>query len=103
MKTALERALERIEEQGIEAGPELTAEEKQELSEISKTAEAKIAEREIVLTEELRKAALGGDVEKLQEIHERLMADKRSVGEHAEADREKIIAAARKRQEEATR
>jgi hypothetical protein len=99
MKTALERALERIKEQGIEEGPPLTAAQKKKLAEIDRAAEAKLAEREIVLNEEIRKAALEGNAEKYAELQEKLTAERRSTREKAEADRKKVMDAAARRQQ----
>jgi len=65
MKTAYELAMERLSKSA--PSPRLTGGQKQQLADLDSKFAAKIAEREIALTEEITKATAAGDFEKTQQ------------------------------------
>lgn len=88
MKSAFELAMERLEKQS--PSMELTARQKEELAEIDRRYEAKIAERRVFLDGEIRKAQgtveeralrqqLASEVERLEEEREEKKASVRSL------------------------
>ena len=87
MKSAYELALERLEKQGIERPREegLSGETKEQVAEIRRQAEAKLAELEILHRDSLRKAF---DPAKRQEAEEDYVRERRRI----EEDRERKIA-----------
>jgi nitroimidazol reductase NimA-like FMN-containing flavoprotein (pyridoxamine 5'-phosphate oxidase superfamily) len=89
MKSAFELAMERLEQQAPTKS--LSAEQKQELAELDRRYEAKIAERRVFLEGEIRKAAgtgeedalrrqLSSEVARLQEELEEKKERARSAG-----------------------
>ena len=86
MKSAYELALERLEKQGIERPREegLSGEMKEQVAELRRQAEAKLAELEILHRDSLRKADPG----KRQEAEEDYVRERRRM----EEDRDRKIA-----------
>ena len=86
MKSAYELALERLEQQGIERPREegLSGEQKEQVAEIRRQAEAKLAELEILHRDSLRKAF---DPGKRQEAEEDYVRERRRI----EEDRDRKI------------
>ncbi len=89
LKSALELAMERLEEEGVKT-PKLTADQMKRIQEIEKKYEAKIAEMKIVREEEIRASALVGNVEKMQELKQQLIKETSALREKLEAEKEKI-------------
>lgn len=87
MKSAYERALEKLEEQGIERPREgsLTDDDRQRIAEIRSRAEAKLAELEILHRDRLKGQAQGP----ARETEE---ADYRAERERIESRRDREIA-----------
>ena len=87
MKSAYELALERLEKQGIERPREegLSGEMKEQVAEIRRQTEAKLAELEILHRDSLRKAV---DPGKRQEAEEDYVRERRRM----EEDRDRKIA-----------
>lgn len=87
MKSAYDLALERMEKQGIERPREdgLSGDMKEQVAEIRRQTEAKLAELEILHRDSLRKAA---DPAKRQEAEEDYVRERRRL----EDDRERKIA-----------
>ena len=87
MKSAYELALERLEKQGIERPREegLSDEMKEQVAEIRRQTEAKLAELEILHRDSLRKAI---DPSKRQEAEEDYVRERRRI----EEDRDRKIA-----------
>jgi len=77
MKSAYELAMERLQKSS--ATVTLTAEEKAQLAEIDSSFNAKIAERKIFLTDEIRKAAAAGKFDDVESLEKQLAADFRKI------------------------
>ena len=90
MKSAYELAMERLEQ----ASPSLplTEEQKKEIAEIDSVYRAKIAEREVFLNDEIRKAQIAGNLEEAQSMEKQLASEMRRIQEECEAKKEKLRA-----------
>ena len=76
MKTAYELAMERLNKTPPK---KLSEAQKKELAELASKSAAKIAGREIALKDEIAKAGTAGDFEKLGELQEQLVADRKKL------------------------
>ena len=90
MKSAYELAMERL--QTGSPSVILTAEQKAELAEIDCSFKAKIAERKIFLTDEIRKAVAAGKFDDVESLEEQLTADVIRLQEDCEHKKEKLRA-----------
>ena len=90
MKSAYELAMERLQK----ASPSLslTEEQKKELAEIDSKYRAKIAEKELFLNEQIRKAQAEGKVEEIESLEKQLTAQVRRLRDECEAKKEKLRA-----------
>jgi len=90
MKSAYELAMERLEK----ASPStlLTEDQKKEIAEIDSVYRAKIAEREVFLKDQIRKAQTTGKLEEAQSIEKQLASEMRRLQEECEAKKEKLRA-----------
>ncbi len=90
MKSAYELAMERLQK----GSPSviLTAEQKAELAEIDSSFKAKIAERRIFLTDEIRKAVAAGKFDDVESLEKQLTADVIRLQEDCEHKKEKLRA-----------
>jgi hypothetical protein len=90
MKSAYELAMERLEK----ASPStpLTEDQKKEIAEIDSVYRAKIAEREVFLKDQIRKAQTTGKLEEAQSIDKQLASEMRRLQEECEAKKEKLRA-----------
>ena len=88
MKSAYELAMERFGQTG--AGPALSAEQKQEIAEIDRETQAKIAEQEILLKSRIQAAAAAGNLEEAAKLHEELTAELRRLRERGEAKKDEV-------------
>ena len=90
MKSAYELAMERLQK----GSPSviLTAEQKAELAEIDSSFKAKIAERRIFLTDEIRKAVAAGEFDDVESLEKQLTADVIRLQEDCEHKKEKLRA-----------
>ena len=90
MKSAYELAMERLEK----ASPSLalTEEQKKELGEVDSSYRAKIAEKELFLTEQIRKAQGAGKLDEVESLEKQLASDIRRLQEDCEAKKEKLRA-----------
>ena len=70
----------------------LTAEEKAQLAEIDSSFNAKIAERKIFLTDEIRKAVAAGKFDNVESLEKQLTADVIRLQEDCEHKKEKLRA-----------
>ncbi len=88
MKSAYELAMERLEKKA----PSLTLsdEQKQQIAEIDSTFKACIAERELFLKGEIRKAQASGNLEEAETLQKQLTIDIRRLQEDGEAKKEKL-------------
>jgi len=90
MKSAYELAMERL--QKASPSPSLTEEQKKELAEIDSKYRAKIAEKELFLNEQIRKAQAEGKVEEIESLEKQLTAQVRRLRDECEAKKEKLRA-----------
>ena len=90
MKSAYQLAMERLEK----AAPSisLTEDQKNEIAEVDSVYRAKIAEREVFLKDQIRKAQIAGNLEEAQSLEKRLALEMRRLQEECEAKKEKLRA-----------
>jgi hypothetical protein len=90
MKSAYELAMERL--QKASPSVKLSEQKKRELAEIDSTYKAKIAERELLLKDEIRKAAAAGHVDETSSIEKQLASEVQRLRDECEAKKEKARA-----------
>ena len=90
MKSAYELAMERLEK----ASPSisLTEDQKKEIAEVDSVCRAKIAEKELFLKDEIRKAQGAGNLEEVESLEKQLASEIRRLQEDCEAKKEKLRA-----------
>ena len=90
MKSAYELAMERLEK----ASPSLalTEDQKKELAEVDSKYQAKIAEKELFLKDQIRKAQTEGKVDDIDSLEKQLASEIRRLQEDCEATKEKLRA-----------
>ena len=90
MKSAYELAMERLQK----ASPSLslTEEQKKELGEIDSKYRAKIAEKELFLRDQIRKAQTESKVDDIDSLQKQLASEVRRLQEECEAKKEKLRA-----------
>jgi hypothetical protein len=90
MKSAYELAMERLQKSSPSVT--LTAEQKAELAEVDSSFNAKIAERKIFLTDQIRKAVAAGKFDEVESLEKQLTADVIRLQEDCEHKKEKLRA-----------
>ena len=88
MKSAYELAMERL--QKTSPSLSLTGEQKKELGEIDSKYRAKIAEKELFLRDQIRKAQTEGKLDEINSLEKQLASDVRRLGEECEVAKEKL-------------
>ena len=90
MKSAYELAMERLQK----ASPSLslTEEQKKELAEIDSKYRAKIAEKELFLRDQIRKAQTEGKPDEVDSLEKQLASEIRRLQENCETAKEKLRA-----------
>jgi len=88
MKSAYELAMERLQK----ASPSLslTEEQKKELAEIDSKFRAKIAEKELFLKGQIRKAQTENKIDEVDSLEKQLASEIRRLHEECEAAKEKL-------------
>lgn len=88
MKTAYELAMERLSK----ASPTvtLTDDQKKQIADLESQCAAKIAERELFLEGEIRKAVDKGDEEAIAQLQKQLSSDRKSLRAEFEEKKEKV-------------
>jgi hypothetical protein len=88
MKSAYELAMERLQK----ASPSLslTEEQKKELAEIDSKYRAKIAERELFLKEQIRKAQAENKLEEVESLQKQLASDVRRLQDECEDKKQNL-------------
>ena len=88
MKSAYELAMERLEK----ASPSisLTDDQRKEIAEIDSIYRAKIAEKEVFLKDQIRKAQNAGKFDEVESLEKQLVAEIRRLQEDSEAKKEKL-------------
>jgi len=88
MKSAYELAMERLEK--TSPSLPLTEDQKKELAEIDSKYRAKIAEKELFLKDQIRKAQAAGNLEEMESLQKQLASETRRLQEEYEARKEKL-------------
>jgi hypothetical protein len=88
MKSAYELAMERLNK--TTPSKKLTDEQKKQLAEIDSIYAAKIAERELLLKEQMNQAAEKMDLEAMQQLEKQLVSNRKSLEAEKEEKKEKI-------------
>jgi hypothetical protein len=90
MKSAYELAMERLQK----ASPSLslTDEQKEKLAELDSKYRAKIAEKELFLKEQIRKAEIEGKADDIDSLQKQLVSEVRRLQDECEAKKEKLRA-----------
>ena len=88
MKSAYELAMERLQK----ASPSLsfTDEQKKELAELDSKCQAKIAEKELFLKDQIRKAQTEGKVDDIDSLQKQLILEVRRLQEECQAAKAKL-------------
>lgn len=88
MKSAYELAMERLEKS--QPSVSLTAEQKEQIAEIDSSYRAKIAEKELFLTDQIRNARTAGSLDEAESLEKQLAVDIRRLHEDCEEKKEKL-------------
>jgi hypothetical protein len=89
IRSALEVAMERLEEKGV-SPTSVTEEQKEELAVVERELRAKIAELEILTGQRLSDARARGDAEKVRQIEEGNIDEVSRLRRQAETRKDKI-------------
>jgi len=90
MKSAYELAMERLEKSSPTVS--LTEDQKREIADIDSVYRAKIAEREVFLKDQIRKAQIAGNSEEAESLEKQLASEVRRLQDEGEAKKEKLRA-----------
>jgi hypothetical protein len=90
MKSAYELAMERLE--GASPSLSLTQDQKKEIAEVDSVYRAKIAEKELFLKDQIRKAQTAGKFEEAESLEKQLASEIRRLRQDCEARKEKLRA-----------
>jgi len=90
MKSAYELAMERLQKTAPSLS--LTEEQKKQLAEIDSKYRAKIAEKELFLRDQIRKAQTQDKVDEIASLEKQLASDVRRLQEECDAAKEKLRA-----------
>ncbi len=88
MKSAYELAMERLEKTAPSVA--LTDEQKAQVAEIDSTYRARIAEKELFLKDEIRKARSSGATDEAESLEKQLTIETRRLQEDCEAKKQKL-------------
>jgi len=88
MKSSYELAMERLNKTAPVA--KLTAEQKKEIAELESKAKAKTAEREIALKDAITAASEAGDFEKVDQLKEQLIKERKAIQADLEEKKDRI-------------
>ncbi|HEY2142757.1 MAG TPA: hypothetical protein VGH06_00260 [Candidatus Udaeobacter sp.] len=90
MKSAYELAMERLQKTSPSLA--LTEDQKKELAEVDSVYRARIAEKELFLKNQIRKAQSAGKFEEVESLEKQLAAEIRQLQQDCEAKKEKLRA-----------
>ena len=88
MKSSYELAMERLSK--ASPSTKLTDKQRAELAEIDSKYAAKIAERELLLQDEYKKAVAKGDVEAVEQIEKQLVSNRKTLEAEKEEKKDKV-------------
>jgi hypothetical protein len=90
MKSAYELAMERLEKSSPSVA--LTENQKKEIAEVDSMYRAKIAEKELFLKDQIRRAQAAGKFDEVESLEKQLSSEIRRLHEECEAKKEKLRA-----------
>jgi hypothetical protein len=90
MKSAYELAMERLQKSQPSAA--LNNEQKQQIAEIDSSYKAKIAEKELLLRDQIRESQTAGNLDEAEKIEKQLASEIRRLRDDCEAKKEKLRA-----------
>ena len=90
MKSAYELAMERLNKTSPTV--KLTDAQKKEIAELESKCAAKIAERELLIKDEIAKAEGKGDFEEIEKLQKQLVSDRKSAQADLEEKRARVRA-----------
>jgi len=88
MKSAYELAMERLNKSSPTV--KVSEAQKKEMAELDSIYAAKLAERELFLKGEMRKATASGDVEAIQQLEKQFVSERKSIAADLEEKKEKV-------------
>jgi hypothetical protein len=88
MKSAYELAMERLEKQSPSS--KLTDDQRSQLAEIDSLYKSKIAERELLLADEIRRERVAGKAAEVEKLQHQLTSELRRLTEECESKKENI-------------
>jgi septin family protein len=94
MKTSYELAMERLNKSAPVA--KLSVAQKKQLADLDSKYAAKVAEREIALNDEVAKAAAAGEFDKVEQLQQQLVNERKALQAELEEKKEKARSGAAK-------
>ena len=88
MKSAYELAMERLEKQA--PSMKLTDDQRSQLAEIDSLYKSRMAEKELLLAEEIRREQAAGKFSEVEKLQKQLASELRRLSEECEAKKEKV-------------
>jgi len=88
MKSSFELAMERLNKQS--PAVKVTAAQKAELADLEALYKSKIADREILVKGQLKKAAEKGDAEAYVQLEKQLVSNRKTLAAELEAEKERV-------------
>jgi len=88
MKSAYELAMERLQRNAPSAS--FTDEQKAQLAEIDSQFQAKIAEKKIFLSQEIKKAIAAGQVDEMEKLQRQLTSELQRLQDDCESKKQKL-------------
>jgi hypothetical protein len=88
MKSAYELAMERLEKQA--PSMKLNDDQRSQLAEIDSLYKSRMAEKELLLAEEIRREQAAGKFSEVEKLQKQLASELRRLGEECEAKKEKV-------------
>ena len=88
MKSAYELAMERLDKSSPTT--KLTDAQKREIAELNETYQAKIAEREIFLKDQIAEAVGKGDYQAIEQLEKQLVSERRVLNGELEEKKEAV-------------
>ena len=88
MKSSYELAMERLNKTA--PATKLSAGQKKQIAELESKTKAKVAERELALKDEITKAANAGEFEKVEQLQQQLVIERKKLQSDLEEKKEKI-------------
>jgi hypothetical protein len=88
MKSSYELAMERLNKSA--PATRLSADQKKQIAELASKTKAKIAEREIALKDEIAAAASAGEFEKVEQLQQQIVIERKKLQLELEEKKEQI-------------